>query len=38
MPLLPEVEPPFEVYVNGLPQVEGMDFVLDGRELVFAGS
>ena len=36
VPLPPEVEPPFEVYVNGLPQVEGMDFVLDGRELVFA--
>jgi len=36
VPLPPEVEPPFEVYVNGLPQVEGMDFELDGRELVFA--
>jgi hypothetical protein len=36
VPLPPEVEPPFEVYVNGLPQAEGTDFVVDGRELVFA--
>ena len=36
VPLPPEVEPPFEVYVNGLPQVEGMRLRLDGRELVFA--
>ena len=35
--LLPaEVSRPFEVYVNGIVQVEGTDFVLDGRELVFA--
>ncbi len=34
--LPPEVEPPFEVYVNGLLQTEGVDFVVEGRELVFA--
>ena len=34
--LPPEVERPFEVYVNGLPQTEGTDFHVDGRELVFA--
>ena len=36
MPLPPDVEPPFEVYVNGLPQTEGADFIVHGRELVFA--
>jgi hypothetical protein len=36
VPLPPEVEPPFEVYVNGLVQAEGGDFVVEGRELVFA--
>ncbi len=36
VPLPPEVESPFEVYVNGLAQTEGADFMLDGRELVFA--
>ena len=36
VPLPPEVEPPFEVYVNGLLQAEGTDFVHDGRDLVFA--
>jgi hypothetical protein len=34
--LPPEVEPPFEVYVNGLLQAEGSDYVVVGRELVFA--
>jgi hypothetical protein len=34
--LPPEVERPFEVYVNGLPQAEGTDFRVEGRELVFA--
>ena len=34
--LPPEVEPPFEVYVNGLLQTEGTDYSVDGRELVFA--
>lgn len=36
MLLPPQVEAPFEVYVNGLLQTEGSDFVVDGRELVFA--
>jgi hypothetical protein len=26
---------PFEVYVNGVPQVEGQDFRVEGRTLVF---
>jgi hypothetical protein len=34
--LPPEVERPFEVYVNGLPQAEGVDYEVEGRELVFA--
>jgi len=34
--LPPEVEAPFEVYVNGLLQAEGVDYETDGRELVFA--
>jgi hypothetical protein len=31
------VQPPFEVYVSGVPQAEGVDYVLDGRRLVFEG-
>lgn len=30
-----EVTRPFEVYVNGVPQEEGRDFVVEGRTLVF---
>jgi len=30
------VEPPFEVYVNGVRQHEGSDFVRRGDELVFS--
>ena len=26
---------PFEVYVNGVPQAEGIDFDVEGRTLVF---
>ena len=26
---------PFEVYINGVPQTEGVDYELDGRSLVF---
>ena len=26
---------PFEVYVNGVPQTEGLDFRIEGRTLVF---
>jgi hypothetical protein len=35
--LPPHVQPPFEVYVSGVPQAEGVDYELDGRDLVFAG-
>ena len=31
-----DVVRPFEVYVNGVAQEEGVDFRLDGRTLVFA--
>lgn len=30
------LEPPFEVYVNGVRQLEGCDFVRRGDELVFS--
>lgn len=33
--LPPDVERPFEVFVNGVPQTEGTDFELRGRVLVF---
>ena len=33
--LPPEVRPPFTVYINGVPQEEGKDFRVEGRELVF---
>ena len=33
--LPPEVRPPFTVYINGVPQREGADFRVEGRELVF---
>jgi hypothetical protein len=33
--LPPQVQPPFEVYVSGVPQAEGVDYVVDGRDLVF---
>ena len=33
--LPPEVRPPFTVYINGVPQQEGKDFRVEGRELVF---
>jgi hypothetical protein len=35
--LPPQVQPPFEVYVSGVPQAEGADYVVRGRELVFEG-
>jgi hypothetical protein len=34
--LPPDVARPFEVYVNGVPQAEGVDFRIEGRTLVFA--
>jgi hypothetical protein len=30
-----DVKPPFQVYVNGVPQIEGRDYVRDGRRLRF---
>jgi hypothetical protein len=30
-----DVARPFEVYVNGVPQVEGRDFVVESGELLF---
>ncbi|TML19810.1 MAG: hypothetical protein E6G11_12735 [Actinobacteria bacterium] len=35
MRLPPDVARPFEVYVNGVPQTEGIDFTIEGRTLVF---
>ncbi|HET6510441.1 MAG TPA: hypothetical protein VFG42_26840 [Baekduia sp.] len=32
-----QVQPPFEVYVSGVPQAEGVDYEIRGRELVFEG-
>ena len=34
--LPPHVEHPLEVFVNGVPQREGLDYVRRGRDLVFA--
>ena len=36
VPLPPEAARPFQVYVNGVIQAEGSDYLVDGRELVFA--
>jgi hypothetical protein len=33
--LPPHVVPPFEVFLNGVPQREGADYMLEGRTLVF---
>jgi hypothetical protein len=35
VPLPPGAEPPFRVFVNGVPQSEGTDYELVGKELVF---
>jgi hypothetical protein len=32
-----QVQPPFEVFVSGVPQREGVDYVVRGRDLVFEG-
>ena len=32
-----QVEPPFEVFISGVPQTEGVDYVVEGRTLVFEG-
>ena len=31
------VRPPFQVYLNGVPQRQGTDYTIDGDDLVFAG-
>jgi hypothetical protein len=31
----PHVKPPFEVYVSGVPQQEGVDYEVEGDALVF---
>jgi hypothetical protein len=36
VPLPPEVEEPFEVYVNGVAQTRGVDYEVSGRALRFA--
>ena len=33
--LPPQVRRPFTVYINGVPQQEGADYRVEGRELVF---
>jgi hypothetical protein len=33
--LPPQVHPPFEVFISGVPQREGVDYVIRGRELLF---
>jgi hypothetical protein len=35
VPLPPGAEPPIRVFVNGVPQREGADYKLVGRELLF---
>lgn len=35
VPLPRGAEPPYDVYVNGVPQTEGVDYELVGRELRF---
>jgi hypothetical protein len=35
VPLPREAEPPYRVFVNGVPQQEGRDFTIEGRALVF---
>ena len=35
MPLPEGAEPPYRVFVNGVPQEQGRDYELVGRELVF---
>ncbi len=35
VPLPPEVREPFEVYVNGVVQREGVDYRVEGGDLVF---
>ncbi|HEX5197036.1 MAG TPA: hypothetical protein VFW26_07515 [Gaiellales bacterium] len=37
MPLPANAERPFQVFVNGVPKQEGVDFEVRGADLVFAG-
>ena len=37
VPLPANAERPFQVFVNGVPKQEGIDFEVRGAELVFAG-
>ena len=36
VPLPPAAEPPYRVFVNGVPQEEGTDYELRGRTLAFS--
>ncbi len=36
VPLPRGAEPPYEVWVNGVPQSEGEDYEIEGRELLFS--
>ena len=36
VPLPREAEPPYRVFVNGVPQQQGRDYELEGRDLVFS--
>jgi hypothetical protein len=38
VPLPAHVFPPFEVFVNGVPQQEGRDYRVEGRTLAFSRS
>lgn len=35
--LPPQVQPPFRVFISGVPQQEGTDYVVEDRLLVFPG-
>jgi hypothetical protein len=35
VPLPREAQPPYRVFVNGVPQEQGRDYEIEGRELVF---
>jgi hypothetical protein len=32
-----QIQPPYEVYISGVPQVEGVDYAVEGDLLVFEG-
>ena len=35
--LPPKVRAPFEVYISGVPQREGIDYTVEGNRLIFEG-